>query len=68
MNEHYIKINKCIDSSKTISQFESCEKLILNFENYFKLKKGLDQKYIKKLVDNMSHNLTSTKSKVLGYL
>jgi len=68
MNDHYIKINKCIESSNTRAQFESCEKLISNFENYFKLKKGHDRKYTKKLVDNMVHNLVSSKSKILGYL
>lgn len=68
MNEHYIKINKCIDSSSTRSHFECCERLISNFENYFKLNKGHDPKYIKKLVDNMVHNLVSSKSKILGYL
>lgn len=68
MNNHYIKINKCIETSKTKTQFESCEKLITNFENLFIDKKGQDFKYVQKLVKNMSDNLTSTKSKVLGYL
>jgi len=68
MNDHYIKINKCIESSSTTAQFDSCEKLISNFEKYFKLKKGQDPKYTKKLVDNMVHNLVSSKSKILGYL
>lgn len=68
MNNHYIKINKCIESSKTKSQFESCEKLISNFEKYFELKKGHDRKYKKKLVDNMFRNLISSKSKMIGYL
>ncbi len=68
MNEHYIKINKCINSSKTKTQFESCEKLITNFKKLFFNKRGKDCEYTKKLVKNMSDNLSSTKSKVLGYL
>ena len=68
MNEHYIKINKCIDSSNTTAQFECCERLISNFENLFNTKKGKDCEYTKKLVKNMVHNLVSTKSKILGYL
>jgi hypothetical protein len=63
-----MKINKCIESSKTKTQFDSCEKLINNFQNLFIDKKGQDFKYMKKLVENMTHNLISAKSKVLGYL
>jgi hypothetical protein len=68
MNEHYIKINKCIDSSNTTAHFECCERLISNFENLFDAKKVQDSQYTKKLVKNMVHNLTSTKSKLLEYL
>jgi len=68
MNDHYIKINKCIDSSNTTAHFECCERLISNFENLFYTKKGQDSQYTKKLVKNMVHNLTSTKSKLLEYL
>ena len=62
MNDHYIKINKCIHSSKTTAQFESCEKLISNFENLFLIKKS---KYAKKLVKNLIHDLSFAKEKLL---
>lgn len=62
INDHYIKINKCIHSSKTTAQFESCEKLISNFENLFLIKKG---KYTKKLVKNLIHDLSFAKEKLL---
>ena len=68
MNDHYIKINKCIESSNTKVHFECCERLISNFENLFYKKRKKDCEYTKKLVENMSSNLSSTKSKVLGYL
>ena len=62
MNDHYIKINKCIDSSKTKTQFESCEKLISNFKKLFFNKRGKDCEYTKKLVENMFQlqNMTAT--------
>ena len=65
MNDHYIKINKCIHSSKTTAQFESCEKLISNFENLFHTKKGQDSQYAKKLVKNLIHDLSFAKEKLL---
>jgi len=64
MNEHYIKINKCIDSSKTKSHFEACEKLISNFENLFCSKKSKNKKYTKGLLKNLVHNLSVSKSKL----
>jgi len=63
MNEHYIKINKCIDSSKTRAHFEACEKLISNFENLFCSKKSKNKKYTKGLIKNLIHNLSTVKNK-----
>ena len=63
MNDHYIKINKCIESSKTKSHFDSCEKLILNFENLFCSKQSKNTKYTKGLLKNLVHNLSVAKSK-----
>jgi hypothetical protein len=65
MNDHYIKINKCIHSSKTTAQFESCEKLISNFKNLFLTKKGKNCNYTKKLVKNLIHDLSFAKEKLL---
>ena len=63
MNDHYIKINKCIESSKTKSHFDSCEKLISNFENLFCDKQSKNKKYTKGLLKNLVHNLSVAKSK-----
>jgi hypothetical protein len=63
INDHYIKINKCIESSKTKSHFEACEKLISNFENLFCTKKCKNKKYTKGLIKNLIHHLSLAKNK-----
>ena len=65
MNEHYIKIKKCIDSSKTELQFQSCENLIDNFSNKFCLKNYGDCSYAKILVKNLQNSLNHNKNKFL---
>lgn len=65
MNEHYIKINKCIDSSKTYKQFESCENLISIFSDRFCDKEYEDCKQAKTLLKNLLHNLTYNKSRLM---
>jgi len=64
MNDHYVKIKKCIDSSKTRAHFEACEKLISNFENLFCSKKCKNKKYTKGLINNLVHSLSLAKNKL----
>ena len=68
MNDHFIKINKCIESSNTMIHFNCCEKLICNFQKMFYTKKRKEAEKVKKLVQSMVENLNRTKSEVLGYL
>lgn len=60
MNEYYIKISKCINSSTTKEQLNSCEKLIEFFEFKF-CKKYKDSKYAKNLLKNLINQLCIVK-------
>jgi hypothetical protein len=60
MNEHFIKISKCISSSITKEQFDSCERLVEFFEYRF-CKKNKSSSDAKKLLRNLIHKLCTSK-------
>jgi hypothetical protein len=60
MNEFYIKISKCIDSSLTKEHFNSCERMIEFFEFKY-CAKPIDKIYSRKLLRNLIHKLCVAK-------
>lgn len=64
MNKDYMKIMKCIKSSKTESHFESCQNMVDNFEKKFCNTKNEDCQYAKKLAINMNHKISLEKIKL----